>query len=67
MTEINSYPVALSRLGNEDDTRENQAERAITWLCKQSGGDITVITPRKYFENGGKQSLPKKSNKNVYT
>lgn len=57
MAELNSYPVALSRLGDEDDTRENQAERAITWLCKQSGGDITVITPRKYFENSAIKQL----------
>ncbi len=45
MTEPNFYPVSLFRLSGEDDTRENQAERAITWLCKQSGGDITVIIP----------------------
>lgn len=37
MTKRNFYPVALSCLGDEDDTIENQAERAITWLCKQSG------------------------------
>ena len=53
----NTYPVALSRLGDQDDTREKQAERAITWLCKQSVGDITVITPRKYFENNAIKQL----------
>ena len=52
-----TYPVALSRLGDQDDTREKQAERAITWLRKQSGGDITVITPRKYFENNAIKQL----------
>ena len=57
MTELNSYPVALSRLDDEDDTRENQAARAIIWLLKQSGGDITVITPRKYFENNAIKQL----------
>lgn len=57
MTEHNSYPVALSRLGDEDDTRESQAERAIAWLCEQSGGNITVITPRKYFENNAIEQL----------
>lgn len=59
MTKRNFYPVALSRLGDEYDTIENQAERAITWLCKQSGGDITVITPRKYFENNAIKQLIK--------
>ena len=57
MTELNSYPVALSRLGDEDDTRENQAARAIIWLIKQSGGDVTVITPRKHFENNAIKQL----------
>lgn len=59
MTKRNFYPVVLSRLSDEDDTIENQAERAITWLCKQSGGDITVITPRKYFENNAIKQLIK--------
>lgn len=53
----NTYPVALSRLGDQNDTREKQAERAITWLCEQSGGNITVITPRKYFENSAIKQL----------
>lgn len=53
----NTYPVALSRLCDKDDTKEKQAERAITWLRKQSGGSITVITPRKYFENSAIKQL----------
>lgn len=63
----NTYPVALSRLGDQDDTREKQAERAITWLRKQSGGDITVITPRKYFENKAIERLVQNANVKHYT
>ena len=62
MTKLNSYPVSLSRLGDEDDTREKQAERAITWLCEQSGGDITVITPNKRFENKAIKCLIQSAN-----
>lgn len=63
----NTYPVALSRLGDQDDTREKQAERAITWLCEQSGGSITVITPRKYFENKAIERLVQNANVKHYT
>lgn len=67
MTKRNFYPVALSRLGDEDDTIENQAERAITWLCKQSGGSITVITPNKRFENKAIEHLIQNASVKHYT
>ncbi len=63
----NTYPVALSRLGDENDTREKQAERAITWLRKQSGGSITVITPNKRFENKAIERLIQNANVKHYT
>lgn len=63
----NTYPVALSRLGDEDDTREKQAERAITWLCKQSGGSITVITPNKRLDNKAIERFVQNVNVNYYT
>lgn len=63
----NTYPVALSRLGDEDDTREKQAERAITWLCKQSGGSITVITPNKRLDNKAIDRFVQNVNVNYYT
>lgn len=63
----NTYPIALSRLGDEDDTREKQAERAITWLRKQSGGSITVITPNKRFENKAIERFVQNVNVNYYT
>lgn len=63
----NTYPVALSRLGDQDDTREKQAERAITWLRKQSGGSITVITPNKRLDNKAIERFVQNVNVNYYT
>lgn len=40
-------PIAISRLG-EDDSREAQNLRAVTWLLAQSGGPpVVVVTPRR--------------------
>jgi len=44
-------PVALSRLGIEETSREPQNARAVTWLLGQPGGPIVVITPRKDFSS----------------
>lgn len=63
----NTYPVALSRLCDKDDTKEKQAERAITWLRKQSGGSITVITPSKRSENKAIERLIQNANVKHYT
>ncbi|MFU0524794.1 hypothetical protein ACMZ8M_04170 [Gardnerella pickettii] len=63
----NTYPVALSRLGDQDDTREKQAERAITWLRKQSGGNITVITSNKRLDNKAIERFVQNVNVNYYT
>lgn len=63
----NTYPVALSRLGDQDDTRESQAERAIAWLCEQSGGNITVITPNKRLDNKAIERFVQNANVNYYT
>lgn len=63
----NTYPVALSRLGDQDDTEEKQAERAITWLRKQSGGSITVITPNKRLDNKAIERFVQNVNVNYYT
>ncbi|WP_202817415.1 hypothetical protein [Ornithinimicrobium sp. CNJ-824] len=41
-----SFPVAVSQLGDQD-SRETQNRRAISWLLKQSGGSIVVVTPRR--------------------
>lgn len=40
-------PVAVSRLGSEETTREPQNIRAVTWLLGQPGGHVVVITPTR--------------------
>lgn len=49
-SDANTYPVAVSRIG-EGDTREQQTARAIEWIGAQSGGPITVVTPQKRLES----------------
>lgn len=47
----NSYPVAISRLSSDGDSRELQNRRAIEWLLEQPGGPIVVITANKSFDS----------------
>jgi hypothetical protein len=44
-------PVAVSRLGSEERSREPQNIRAVTWLLEQSGGQVVVVTPTKDFSS----------------
>lgn len=41
------FPVAISRFGEGETSRERQIYRAIDWLRHQPGDDVTVITPVK--------------------
>lgn len=43
------FAVAISRLSEEETSREPQNLRAIRWLLDQSGGSVVVITPHKQF------------------
>ena len=45
------YPVALSRLGDGEDSRESQNSRAIQWLLAQRGGPVVVVTPRRDIQS----------------
>jgi len=40
-------PVAVSRLGSEETSREPQNIRAVNWLLEQPGGQVVVVTPRR--------------------
>jgi hypothetical protein len=44
-------PVAVSRLGSEETSREPQNIRAVTWLLEQPGGQVVVVTPRRDFSS----------------
>ncbi|TFC93016.1 MULTISPECIES: hypothetical protein [Cryobacterium] len=44
-------PVAVSRLGSEETSREPQNIRAATWLLRQPGGQVMVVTPRRDFSS----------------
>ena len=44
-------PTALSRLGQEGDSRSAQSLRAIRWLEAQPGGPIVVVTPQKRLDS----------------
>jgi hypothetical protein len=41
------FPVAISRLSEEETSREAQNLRAIQWLADQPGGSVVVLTPQK--------------------
>ncbi|MFJ2469539.1 hypothetical protein [Glutamicibacter sp. NPDC087583] len=49
----NGYPLslAISRLTENETSREPQNLRAIKWLLKQQGGAVVVVTPKKNFES----------------
>lgn len=44
------FPVAVSQLV-ENDSREAQILRAITWISQQPGGPIIVVTPQRQVES----------------
>jgi hypothetical protein len=44
-------PVALSRLGSEETSREPQNIRAVGWLLRQPGGQVVVVTPGRDFSS----------------
>lgn len=50
-------PVAVSRLSEDETSREPQNERAVTWLLQQPGGSIVVVTPQKGFEGESLKKL----------
>lgn len=58
-----AMPVAISQLGEGiKDSQEHQVERAIEWLLDQSGGSVTVITPRMEIESEALKQLIKCEN-----
>lgn len=52
-----SYPVAISKLGPDEGSREPQNVRAIKWLLAQNGGPVVVVTPRKEFDGASLKKL----------
>jgi hypothetical protein len=46
-TRMPAGPVAVSRLGGDETSREPQNIRAVTWLLEQPGGQVVVLTPRR--------------------
>lgn len=51
------YPVAISRLGSNESSREPQNTRAIKWLLEQGSGPVIVVTPRKDFDGSTLKKL----------
>jgi len=56
MSSRTTYPVAISRI-SDDDSREAQNLRAIRWLLDQEGGSVVVVTPRKDFSSDSLKRL----------
>lgn len=52
-----SCPVAISRLGRGETSREPQNLRAVTWLLEQPGGPVVVVTPQKDFDSASLKQL----------
>lgn len=52
-----SCPVAISRLGGGETSREPQNLRAVTWLLAQPGGPVVVVTPQKDFDSASLKEL----------
>lgn len=48
-SDAHQFPVAISRLGEGETSREPQNMRAIKWLLEQPGRSIVVVTPQKQF------------------
>lgn len=46
-TEPYEFPVSISRLSEDETSREGQNARAIRWLLHQPGESIVVVTPQK--------------------
>lgn len=51
MDKVHTYPIAVSKLDGESDSADVQTARAISWLRKQPGGPIIVVTPLKHIDN----------------
>ena len=51
------YPVAISRLGDGEPSRECQNTRAIKWLLEQGSGPVIVVTPQKNFDGTSLKKL----------
>lgn len=61
-----TYPVAISRISN-DDSREAQNLRALRWLANQEGGPIVVVTPQKDFDGDSLKRLIKRPGVSQHT
>lgn len=48
---MSSGPVAVSRLGEAETSREPQNARAAKWLLEQPGGRVVVVTPTRDFSS----------------
>lgn len=48
---MSTGPIAVSRLGKDETSREPQNTRAIEWLLERPGGQIVVVTPKKDFSS----------------
>lgn len=44
------YPVAISKLGSDESSREPQNARALKWLLEQGSGPVIVVTPQKNLD-----------------
>jgi hypothetical protein len=51
------FPVAISRLGEGETSREPQNIRSIRWLLEQTGRSIVVVTPQKQFHGDSLKRL----------
>lgn len=50
-------PVALSKLGENETSREAQDIRAIKWLLAQEGAAVVVVTPKRQFNGKALNAL----------
>jgi len=50
-------PVAVSRLGADETSREPQNIRAVRWLLDQPGGRVVVVTPQRDFSSASLRRL----------
>jgi len=54
---VSKGPIAVSRLGEDEKSREPQNARAIAWLLEQPGGQVVVVTPNKDFSSDSLKRL----------
>lgn len=48
---MSAGPIAVSRVGEDETSREPQNIRAIEWLLEQPGGQVVVVTPKREFSS----------------